>query len=743
MVLKLLFTSIMRFIQIISFRTLVLRKARRAKLLLLLLGVLAASNAWAVERAYYSRSASAPNTTASNVTVVSTLSPDNLSLAATVTTDPAQAVKLRLNLNGTAPGGYRAGMLVSNSDGSALASGVTAVTIRTFLNDNLQEQKTVDATLVQTALLDNDNQPRQFEFNTAVGKDFNQVEIEFGAAGYGPFPLRVSLGGRQIQIRYAYGIGQELPKPATGFLSQFGTTAPGQYSTDGQSKSGGICVNNNVSNPERAVDNDLTNYASFNTLAGLSLDPNNGCLGTLRVNLAGVVPGSGFRAGFVIGNSGLLDANVLNGLRLHTFRNGVEQQVASVDNNLLQINLLADGQAMVSFPASKEFDAVSIERTGALSLLDNLNLYYGFGLDNASFTNNPAITSYPLNTRKYTVKTGGLLCALCSSTVMTPAGSPPYINLSQTVGAVGTESVQFPLAGAGLAGNRAGVVLGSGTLLDVSALSNMTLSTYDDAGNLLETASASSVLALNLLPDGRQEVSFRTTRNFTNVKLTVKAGVAALNNLSVYSAFADDRGTLQITPPVVLPVVLTSFGVSRAPGATAATITWATASEQRSASFVVERATNPQAGFEAVGQVAAAGTSTATHQYSLRDAAAPTRTTAYYRLRQLDVDGSEHLSPVAVLAASTSALAGGFVLYPNPATAGSVSLSLPSPAQAGTTAVIYSALGRLMSEQAVAGGETEAAPALTTAGLPTGIYYVVLHDAAGQPLGTQRLVISN
>ena len=730
----------MRFIQIISFCTLTLRKARLAKLLLSLLGVLAASNAWAVERAYYSNSGSIANTSTSNVAVASKLSADNLSLTATVTTTATQPVRLRLNLSGTAPGGYRAGMLVSNSDGSALLGGPTAVTIRTFLSDNLQEQRMVDATLVQTALLDTDNQPRQFEFNTATGKDFNQVEIEFGAAGYNA--LHVSLGGRQIQIRYAYGIGQELPKPVTGFLSQFGTTASGQYNTDGQNQSGGICVNNNVSNPEQAVDNDLTNYASFNTLAGLALDPSNGCLGTLRVKLAGVVPGSGFRAGFVISSSGLLDVNLLKGLRLHTFRNGVEQQVASV-TDLLQINLLADGQTMVSFPASKEFDAVSIERTSTLSLLDNLNLYYGFGLDNASFTNTPAVISYPLATNKYTVQTSGVLCVSCNSNVVTPAnGNPPYINLSQAVNAVGTQSVQFPLAGAGLAGNRAGMVLGSGTLLDVSALSNMTLSTYDDAGNLLETASASSALALNLLPDGRQEVSFRTTRNFTNVKLTVKAGVAALNNLSVFSAFADDRGALQITPPVVLPVVLTSFGVSRAPGATAATITWATASEQRSASFVVERATNPQTGFTVVGQVVAAGTSSATHQYSLRDAAAPTRTVTYYRLRQRDTNGSEHLSPVAALAAST-APAGGFVLYPNPATTGTVSLSLPSPAPVGTTAVIYSALGRLMSQQAVAGGEAEPAPALTTAGLPTGIYYVVLRDAAGQPLGTQRLVISN
>lgn len=732
----------MRFIKIVSFCTLAARKARRARLLLLLLGVLAASNAWAVERAYYSGSGSMSSPTPPNVALSTSVDASNLTLAATATTSASSPVKLRLKLNGTAPAGYRAGMLVSNSAGSALISGVTLVTLRTFLNDVQQELKIVDASLVQSALLNDNYLPIQFEFNST--KDFNQVEIEFGAAGYGAFG--VSLGGRQIQIRYAYGIGQELPKPATGFLSQFGTAASSQYSTNGTDKSGGICVNSNVGHPEQAVDKDLTNYATFNTLIGLSLDPSNGCLGTLRVSLAGVVPSSGFRAGFVIGNSGLLDVSLLSGLRLHTFRNGVEQQVASAAD-LLQVNLLAGGQAMVSFPASKEFDAVSIERTGNAALLDNLRLYYGFGLDNASFTNNPAVTSYPLSTGPYTVKTGGVLCALCSSSVVTPAGgSQPYINLSQTVGAVGTQTVQFPLNGSGLAGNRAGMVLGSGTLLDVNALNSMTLMTYDAAGNVLETANASSLLSLGVLPDGRQEISFRTTRNFASVGLVTKAGVSALNNLAVYSAFADDRGGLLVTGPTVLPVVLTSFGVSRAAGAKAATVAWATASEQHSATFVVERSTNPKAGFQAIGQVAAAGTSVASHQYSLLDATAPTGTISYYRLRQLDLDGSEHLSPVAVLAATaTTELASGFTLYPNPAIGGAVSLTLATPAQAGTTAVIYSSLGRMLSQQVISGKDASnvSAPALTTAGLPAGIYTVVLQDAAGQRLGTQRLVISN
>jgi hypothetical protein len=178
--------------------------------------------------------------------------------------------------------------------------------------------------------------------------------------------------------------------------------------------------------------------------------------------------------------------------------------------------------------------------------------------------------------------------------------------------------------------------------------------------------------------------------------------------------------------------------VSRSAGATAAEVTWATASEQHSAYFVVERATNPQAGFQVVGQVAAAGTTTATHQYSLPDATAPTGVVLYYRLRQVDLSGSEQLSPIAMLAATS--LAEGFSLYPNPATDGPVSLRLPASITAGTTVAIYSSVGQLLRQQFVSSEGQP--PALATTGLPMGIYQVVLRDAAGQRLASKRLVLN-
>lgn len=635
---------------------------------------------------------------------------------------------VRLPLSGEAPGGYRAGVLVSTTNTGLLSTrALETVTLRTYLGTVLRETQPVDAALLKLALLAAAGQPRQLEFTTTLS--FDQVEISFDP---GAVSLNL-LGYPTTNILYAYGIAPGVPKQVKGYLSQFGSGAGLYNTTNSANLPVAVCANSTVVNPQNAVDNSLTNYAYFNTLAGV------GCTSTLQVKLAGTVPGQGYRAGFVVGNAGLLDVGLLNGLRLRTFLGTTEQEASGV-GTLLSVQLLADDQAFVSFPATKPFDGVSIERGAAVALLNNLRLYYGFGLSEDSFTTNPIVTSFPISEGRYTSRQGGVACVGCGTNVGTANGMS-YIRLSQGITLLGTNMVRFDLTGPGLTGNRAGIVLGQNTALDLSALSNVVLTTYDAAGTVLETATSSNLLALNLLPDNRAEVSFRTTRGFAQVGISINSTLGLATDVNVYSAFADDLGLLQVLPATgPLPVVLTSFTVGRAPGATAADVAWATASEQRSARFVVERATSPQAGFVAVGTVAAAGSSATPHRYTLRDAAAPTRTTSYYRLRQIDLDGTETLSPVVALAA-TEATA-GFALYPNPAPAGAVTLSFDSPVAEGTTVVIYSPVGQVLRRQPVSAAAEQPAT-VSTAGLPVGIYHVVLRNAAGQPLGTQRLVVSN
>ncbi|MFD1468941.1 hypothetical protein ACFQ48_11960 [Hymenobacter caeli] len=92
-------------------------------------------------------------------------------------------------------------------------------------------------------------------------------------------------------------------------------------------------------------------------------------------------------------------------------------------------------------------------------------------------------------------------------------------------------------------------------------------------------------------------------------------------------------------------------GLAASPGAL---LRWATASEAGTARFVVERSADGVV-FEAIGAVAAAGTSRASHAYRFDDVAAPAA--YYYRLRQENRDGTVvYSAAVAITPASRFAV---------------------------------------------------------------------------------------
>ncbi|MBX0291553.1 T9SS type A sorting domain-containing protein [Hymenobacter sp. HSC-4F20] len=110
----------------------------------------------------------------------------------------------------------------------------------------------------------------------------------------------------------------------------------------------------------------------------------------------------------------------------------------------------------------------------------------------------------------------------------------------------------------------------------------------------------------------------------------------------------------------VLPVQLTAFTATRS--ATGVECNWQTATELHNDRFVVERSATGQH-FSPIGTVAGHGTTTTSQRYRFLDTA-PLAGVSYYRLRQVDTDGTSSESAVAVV---TTAVASGQVL-PNPGT---------------------------------------------------------------------------
>jgi hypothetical protein len=645
-----------------------------------------------------------------------------------------ERIGLRMDMASTVPANYRAGVVVQRN-GALLdllnVSLANQIRIRTYMkgSNTVVESHVVDAAVVG-ALLDGSS-PMRLEFLTT--KPFNQIEISAASlvsAAYG------------LDVYYAYGIDANVVTTTKGYVSRFTGNSADNYSTKIQSGDLiSVCANSNIINPGNTVDNDLNNYATFGAFLGVN------CPTTLQTQLENKAP-AGYQAGFVIGNGSVLDANVLSGLTVTTYLNGVAQETAS-GGQLLGLNLLSDGKYTVNFESSKAFDRVEIRQNSALSALNDLRVYYGYGLEPSTFRDQePILSNFSSPANQYQASqygANGLLCLACGITNPQSAADGDLKNnfaeINNGIGVLGTTRLKLKMNGPGLAGNTAGVVLSGGSrLLDASLLSSIRVKTYSgaDGGTLVESAGGASLLHLELLADGRQEVSFATTQNFDWVEIEIANGVSLLDATKIYYAFAEDRPTgfpARIAVPAPLPVELVQF--SAKPVGNGVEVAWLTASERNSSHFIVERASGPkEQGFEAIGRIAAAGASAARRSYSFRDEQAANQgaATLYYRLRQVDQDGTEQFSAVVAVALKKPTQ---IALYPNPAAStDNVRLVVPVSSE-GLQVAIYNAQAQLVSQQSLTSREAS----LATSGLRAGIYQVAVLDAAGQRVATQRLVV--
>ena len=175
-----------------------------------------------------------------------------------------------------------------------------------------------------------------------------------------------------------------------------------------------------------------------------------------------------------------------------------------------------------------------------------------------------------------------------------------------------------------------------------------------------------------------------------------------------------------------LPVTLVAFAAQRA--ASTVACTWATASELYNDHFVVERSLDGTS-FQALGTVAGNGTSSVAHTYSFTDAQ-PVASAAYYRLRQVDTDGTASFSPVVVVQGGELASAAAITAVPNPS-AGQFTLLASFPASAQLRGTVVNMLGqRVLTVNEVVPAGATALP-LDLSAQPAGVYLVQLVGPAG------------
>jgi len=170
---------------------------------------------------------------------------------------------------------------------------------------------------------------------------------------------------------------------------------------------------------------------------------------------------------------------------------------------------------------------------------------------------------------------------------------------------------------------------------------------------------------------------------------------------------AYNSNALSLTP---LPVALTAFG--GAAQGSRVRLSWATASERSADAFVVEAGRDGRT-FEPVGRVAAAGTSSQAHQYQF-EYQPPQGGVGYYRLRQLDLDGTAHYSPVMAVRAGAAAVE----VFPSVFDE-HLTVRLPAGAAALT---LLAPDGRVLHQQQVAAAEAQDVAVPGLAALPPGLY---------------------
>ncbi|QIX61585.1 T9SS type A sorting domain-containing protein [Hymenobacter sp. BT18] len=179
-----------------------------------------------------------------------------------------------------------------------------------------------------------------------------------------------------------------------------------------------------------------------------------------------------------------------------------------------------------------------------------------------------------------------------------------------------------------------------------------------------------------------------------------------------------------------LPVSLLSFTAERR--GPAAVLRWATASELRNNRFEVEAGTDGLS-FRAIGTVRGAGTSSQRHEYAFTDAnlsryGAPV---VYYRLRQVDEDGSAHLSEVRPVTYSVPA-AYSVQAYPNPF-GSSLVVRVAGMVGGPATFVLHDAVGRevVRRQRTLPPGAHDVTLAELD-NLPKGLYVLTVQTPSGR-----------
>ena len=176
----------------------------------------------------------------------------------------------------------------------------------------------------------------------------------------------------------------------------------------------------------------------------------------------------------------------------------------------------------------------------------------------------------------------------------------------------------------------------------------------------------------------------------------------------------------------ILPVDFLNFEVNAGPNRNL--LTWTTATELNNDHFTIERSANG-VDFQEIGKVSGAGTTEEEQHYRFVDVQ-PLSGKSYYRLRQVDYDGTTDYSETLAVTRRTE----GVSIFPNPVK--DVLNYRLTDNLGGGSLLVRDARGAQVLVQSLDGAYGQ----LATTDWTPGLYLIEIRDAAGRLVATERVI---
>ncbi|MBS1741686.1 MAG: zinc-dependent metalloprotease [Bacteroidetes bacterium] len=181
-----------------------------------------------------------------------------------------------------------------------------------------------------------------------------------------------------------------------------------------------------------------------------------------------------------------------------------------------------------------------------------------------------------------------------------------------------------------------------------------------------------------------------------------------------------------VTVIVTAPLAVNDLVLSARKEGTKGLLSWKTTSETNSAFFNVQRSGDGVHFSSTLGAVTAAGNSNSLRNYGFTDAA-PLSKWNYYRVEEVDINGSKTISNVVALLFDKNGI---IIVYPNP-TAGQLNIDYNSETTGSLKVQVYDSKGALVKDQLILVETGRNVNTLDVSKLAAGVYLLKYIEPGG------------